>query len=356
MDHQPVLKRKVMHARPKAVSAPPPHPLVHALPRALMRAFSAATGLTCQAGAPTLSRVVLDEAGELLPDDGFVAILSNPDPEGAGGLIAMEGGLFVALVEAMTIGRLLPRAAALRRPTSTDAALLGAAVDRLLAELAAPPAELVANGDEPAPPSPPPPLGAGWRLMRHVTDLRLLSALMEAGSYDMARIPITLSGGEATRSGGLQLLLPTPPPAAPAAPLRVVEPAPDGAEDADSVLTMPMGDDNDNDALEKRILAAPVALNGILGRVVLPLSQVMKLKPGQRFEFPMARLEEVEVTGLDDRTRALARLGQWRGMRALRIVTVSETAGPMVHRILPEGSDRAGGFIPAHPLGAGPES
>lgn len=151
-----VLRRKVLRPRPAPVAAP--SGAERSLTRAALKAISAVAGLSAHCGAVAERRLRLDEGLERLPDDGYVALLT--DAEGAAGLVAMDAGLFAALVEAITLGRLPAQAPPPRRPTPTDAALLAAVVEPILAEA----------GE-----------GQGWRIARPIADLRLLPALMEEG-------------------------------------------------------------------------------------------------------------------------------------------------------------------------------
>lgn len=278
-----VLRRKAL--RPRVAADPVGSAPARALPRAVMRAVSEGAGLSAQVGTVTQRRVSLDEGLERIADDGFVALLAR---EGGTGLAVLGADLFAALIEALTLGRLgAAGPGAPRRPTSTDAALMGAVVDRLLAGLDG------ADGDGP------------WRMVRAVGDLRVLPAILDEGDYDLADADVRLAGarGPGTlRGGALMLLLPVPAPAAEAPPLAGPDPFAAGFEAA--------------------VAGAEVVLKAVLGRVALPLEQALALRVGDRLELPLSRLEEVEVLGLDARPQARARLGQAQGQRALRVTAL----------------------------------
>jgi len=313
MTDQPLLRRKIVRRQPPPADGPAGSAPARALPRAVGRALDRATGLTARAGSVTESRLKLDEVTELLPDDGFVGLLT-PGPGGDGGgcgLVAMDAGLFAALIEALTMGRLSERPPPPRRPTPTDSALLATVVDEALAGLAG---LVTAEGGGGAGQSVP-----SWCLSRGIADLRLLAALLDEGSYTRLHLPLTLGAGSAVRSGALTLLWPeaSPQPEARSGP----RPAAGG--------TGPVrpGGDAAPEGLTERVMSAPAQLNTVLGRLVLPLAEVLSLAPGRCFELPVGQLEEIELIGLDGRCQALGRLGQTRGMRALRLVSITDPGG-----------------------------
>lgn len=337
MTQQPVLRRKVVRPRPQAEPAPQISDLARAIPRALVRAVSAAAGLTAVVGPVTETRLSLDEMLDRLAEDGFVALLSPASGRSGSGLAILEQPLFSGLIEAMTLGRLSPRVPDTRRPTATDTALLGAVVDQTLAELA-PVLGLTADqsgapGDMGGGSPPPPdrqsaPTGARWHMTRCVSDLRLLGAVMDEGGYRMLAAPVRLTGDGASRDGTLTFVLPSlrrPDEAggqgAGRAPVV-------GAANADPAAGGPGATGQSADpfqsALEQAIMGAPVVLGSVLGRMPMTLEQAMDLRVGQRLELPLSQLEEVEVTGLDGTCQARARLGQSRGLRALRIIALNE--------------------------------
>jgi flagellar motor switch protein FliM len=316
MTQEPVLRRKVLRPRPRPTPEDGRTELARALPRALVRAVSAGAGLTAQVGAPTDSRQSLDELLDLIPEDGFVGLLSPAAADGGTGLAVLDQALFSGLIEAMTLGRLSQRPPGPRRPTGTDAALLGAVLDQVLAELVG-----VGLGGADVMSSPgaaagPDTLGR-WQMVRAVSDLRMLGAVMDDCPYRKLSSQMQLTGGEGRRDGVLTLLLPQPRRAEVrrGAPLY-------GSRDL--AAAPPDADDPFQSALEAAVMAAPVQLNTVLGRVPMTLSQAMELAIGQRLELPLAQLEEVQVLGLDGQPQALARLGQSRGMRALRIIALTD--------------------------------
>lgn len=278
-----VLRRKVV--RPRVADEPAGSAPARGLPRAVMRAISEGAGLSAQVGAVAQRRATLDEGLERIEDDGFVALLAQG---GAAGLAVLGADLFAALIEALTLGRLgAAGPAAPRRPTSTDAALMGAVVDRMLAGLE------TADGEGP------------WRMVRAVGDLRVLAAILDEGDYELVDADVRVTaprGPEGARGGALMLLLPVPAPAPVAPPVAGPDPFEAGFEAA--------------------VAGAEVVLKAVLGRIGLPLERALALQVGDRLELPLSRLEEVEVLGLDARPQARGRLGQAQGQRALRVTAL----------------------------------
>ena len=348
MTQEPALRRKTLRPRPR-----PPEPqdrLAGVVPRVMLRSFAAATGLEIDISGFGTARPRHDEVPEHLPEDAFVATmaLDRPDSGWGTGLICCDGAVFSGLVEVMTMGRLSERPPPPRRATATDLALLGALFDRMLLQLADALADEAPGGrsnghhaerataigpaaaggdDQPSgrqDQRQPAGSGAafqqrGWRIRRALHDLRLLSALLDEGPHLLLRMTMTLSSGTGNRSGEILMVFPEAgPPAMPMSktPAASIDPGlpPSSREDVDPF----------EKALTAQVMAAPVSLNGILGRIRLPLSGVMRLQVGDRLELPLSQLEEVEVTGIDGRPHGFARLGQTRGLRALRVIRITD--------------------------------
>lgn len=318
-----VLRRKVLRPR-SAERAAAGSSLARALPRALLRAFAAAASLTAQTGVVADRILPLAEALDLIDDDGFLALLAQPGQSGPGALAILDAGLFAALIEALTMGRLGPAPVGPpRRPTATDAALLGAVIDRLLADLdrdLRADRGLAAGGEGEGP----------WQMARGLADPRLLGAILDDGPYRLAQVPVVLAdaSGGTGRAGRLGLLVPVPQGVETGSAARG-GPARGGAEKAGTApaeAAAGVAPDAFGPAFETAVQAAPVLLTAVLGRVSLPLERALGLAVGQRLELPLAALEEVGLVGLDGQVHALARLGQSRGMRAVRILSLDAPA------------------------------
>lgn len=379
MTQEPVLRRKTQRARPAPPAAAAPAPLIRILPRTIVRAFSSGTGLGVEVGNVSTGPTTPEEVPERLPEGAFLATLSRrhpgAEPDHASvsgpGLVFCAAELHAGLIEALTIGRLAPTPPPPRRVTATDTALLGALFDRLLSGLAeaASEAGMPAGIDSPtrsAAAQSDAALLAGWKVARPVIDPRLIAALLDEGGYRLIRAPVTLSSASGQRSGDVGLVLPEGGGTqAVRGSGRRAGPAPVSAQGGGAAAGQRAGrllsnvgpeDTVDPDAavedrfaaaLKAQVMAAPASLNAVLGRVRMPLTQVMALKVGDRLEMPLSQIESVEIMGVDGRRRAEARLGQARGMRALRVTRISDavslvaSAAPQVD---PPAEDR---FIPA---------
>lgn len=299
----PVLRRKL------GVRAPAGGPVDPAearhLPRALARATSRIPGLVGSCSAPARRTATLAELLELIEDDAFVALIADED--GAVGLTAFDPVTTVALIEALTIGRLARKAPPNRRATPTDALLLSDLIDATLVEYDTHAAEAGQAAR------------LGFRFQRFPTDYRLLELQLEASRFDLVVQPLSLLGNDVRRDGQFLLALPKMPADEAAAPdlshaahrrARTAEARPEGWARA----------------LEAQVMAAPAQLTAVLGRLTLPLSEVMALGVGSRLTLPLAKLEEVEMQALDGQVLGLGRLGQYRAMRAIRLVELGTPA------------------------------
>ena len=379
MTQEPVLRRKTHRARPAPPAAEAPAPLIRILPRTIVRAFSSGTGLGVEVGAVSTGPTTPEEVPERLPEGAFLATLSrrlpgeeaDHAPESGPGLVFCAAELHAGLIEALTIGRLAPTPPPPRRVTATDTALLGALFDRLLSGLAeaasetVPPAALGTQTRSTAAQSDAAML-AGWKVARPVIDPRLLAALLDEGGYRLIRAPVTLSSPSGQRSGDVGLVLPEGGGAqAFRASARRAGPAPVSAHGGDAAAGQRAGrslsngrmedavgpeaevEDRFAAAIKAQVMAAPASLNAVLGRVRMPLNQVMALKVGDRLEMPLSQIETVEIIGVDGRRRAEARLGQARGMRALRVTRISEAVSLVASAASPVDPPAEDRFIPA---------
>lgn len=281
---EPFLRRKVTPRTPAsdggvAQGSGPAADLV----RAVSRILSSSTPLMAEDATLHRKSASLPELLDAIEPDSYVTTLFGGT---ANGLALIDQPGFVALIEAMTIGRLSPRAPAPRRATATDSALLAGFLDGVLADL---------RGD----------VAADHRCGRPMPDHRLIGVLLDDGLFDLVAVTARLVCGDVSRPVRLLLALPcakeaseTPPVAQPAADWRL--------------------------ALESAVLAAPSCLRAELGRITLPLFEVLELGVGSAMILPLSALEDIQLVGLDDTVQAAGRLGQSRGNRAVRLTRLSD--------------------------------
>ncbi len=268
-----------------------------AWPLALTRGAEEGAGLALGVLRVTGSRAGLAEVLERLPPMSLMGLCAGP--KGAGGLIALCPEVLAAVVERQTLGQVLPRPAAPRRPTRTDAAIAGGVIDGALTALEA---ALEEEADRI--------WAGGFRLSSVVEEVRALGLLLEEGDYRLLIAEVSLGGG--AKAGTVLLALPAagrgePPKKAGA-----------GAEAAAAMVWQA--------GLAEQVMGAEAALQAVLGRVTLTLAEVMALAPGEVLRLGGAALDRVDVEGGDGLRLAGGRLGQNRGMRAVRLSAAAEPA------------------------------
>lgn len=296
-EHDTLLRRKLTQ-RPVAQAETF---LASGLLRSFSRALSDTTPLVAESARLHRKAASLIELLDTIEPEAFVITLSDGARTGMA-LIDQSG--FSTLIEAMTIGRLSARAPVARRASVTDGALLAALIDRCLAGL-----------DDPDP-------AQAWRCARPVPDHRLLGVLLDDGRFDLVAITAELVAGDVARPLRLMLALPSEVSAPRVPTSDPVAPAPPTW----------------SEALEASVLGAPACLRAELGRVTLPLAEVLCLGTGSILTLPLSNLEEVRLVALDGTTQGLGRLGQSRGNRAVRLTTLpGQTPNVMMQDALPRG-------------------
>lgn len=239
----------------------------------------------------SLDRLSLSELLELPPDRALIAVLEGPG-EGLG-ILVLSAAVLAGIIEIQTIGRVTDLPPAQRRPTRTDAALVAGMIDAALAGLEE---ELRDEADLA--------WAGGFRYASFLEDARPLGLLLEDGPYRVLRAGVGLALG--AKTGEVILALP-----AEGRGQRPVPRRPEGeAAEAGPAFTLALGE---------QVLAAGARIDAQLGRLVLPLAEVMGLRPGQVLALPQAAIDRISVEGIDGRHLALAKLGQTRGMRAIRL-------------------------------------
>lgn len=274
----------------------PEEPAGRVLPRSFTRAANRVLGLVAQGAVCSSRTAAVPELLELIDPEGFVALLARGDEPP--GLVIFDPHAFVAVIEAMTIGTLGRRAPPPRRATATDAALIAELVDAVL-------------GDVDANPDPVDPFASGFRFGQHARDQRLLDVMLDDVSYALTVMDVEFNADDVVRKGRFILALPEAP-----------QPMIETFSFDEPAFDEPAQDSAWEEALQGAVMAAPADLRAVLGRVRMPLSQVLELGTDSRLVLPLAQLEEVQLEALDRRPVGLGRLGQYRGMRALRLTVL----------------------------------
>lgn len=298
-----IIRRKVAHAVLTGGEGGPGAD--HGWRLAFARAARDSASLMVEVAAMSVRRRSLAELLELPPERALLALLDGP--QGGLGLLVMSAEVMGALIEMQTTGRVSAAPPLTRRPTRTDAAMVAGVIDRALEELdsvLAEEADLVWAG--------------GFRYASFLEDPRPLGLLLEDHGYRVLSADLSLSAG--ARTGGLILALP--------AEGRGLRPVPKPGQ-ADRMAAAPAH--SFSDGLGEAVMAADCTLDAVIGRIRLPLRDVMALQVGQVLAMPKAALDRIGLEGINGNRVAVARLGQQQGMRALRLSQGLAGAAPGIN-------------------------
>jgi len=285
-----VIRRKIAAARAQMAEGGPGADRGWRL--ALARAARDCLGLPLEVTALAMQRASLAELLELPPSQALIAVLQGP-AEGMG-LLILSPPVLAAMIEAQTLGKVATAPIASRKPTRTDAAMVAPTLDAALEGLEqalAQEADLHWAG--------------GFRYASFLDDPRPLGLLLEDIDYRVLTADLSLGLG--ARHGAVLLAV----PAQGKGVLPVVALAgPDTAAQTGQAFAQALADQLD---------AVSCVLDAVVSRVSLPLARVMALKVGEVITLPRAAIDRISFEGLDGRALAEGRLGQNRGMRAIRL-------------------------------------
>lgn len=228
------------------------------------------------------------------------------------GLMILSGQMLAAMVEMLTLTHLsahLPDEADLRKPTRTDAAMAVEFIDAALAGFEQIFAEGgggggAGGGD----------WAAGYRYAAFIDDPRPLHLMLEDGDYHLLAADLVLEDG--SRSGKIYLALPTLPPT-----FDFAEFAPSDST-ADPAPIIEAQEDTFQIDLAAQVQELGVQIDAALAQISLPIERIMRLAVGEVLPLKLANLDQISLRGTDGFRVAGARLGQNRGMRALRLTDV----------------------------------
>lgn len=281
-----VLRRKTRPGQRMARSGGPAKP-ARLLRLALARVANDMMDLALTLDDPADQMLSMAELLDRVEERALVLLLTGPGE--APGLCIVSPGLMAGVIEWQTIRRIAPATPPPRAPTRTDASILSGWIDRVLAGLAAAlPVDCTLHSDLP------------YRFGSFLADPRPLGHLLEDVPHRVFTAEITLDGGP--RSGVLTLGFPVPDPALSAAGTAA------GAAPGDWQATV-----------ERNVMGSETRLDAVLGRISMPLSQLVDLRVGARVPLSMAMVDQVRLEGADGRAIGTGRLGQSKGHRALRL-------------------------------------
>lgn len=309
-----VLRRKAGGAARAAAAGP--DGAARAFRLALARAARDEVGLDLEVTRLAEARMSLAELLEQPPDRAFLAMLEGP--EGGLGTMALSPEVMAALIEVQTTGRLTGAPPPPRRPTRTDAAMVAGTLDRALRDMEAGLAE-----------SPDLAWAGGFHYASFLDDARPLGLLLDDQPYRVMTATVVL--GDAGRQG--RVLLALPAEGRGPKPVAKKPAAPDPAQAARAW----------SQALSAAVAQSEVTLHAVIGRIRLPLAQVSAFRVGAVLPIGQASIDTVALEAAGGRKVAEARLGQNRGLRALRLNRI-EDAGAAARAPVP---------VAPHPAAAG---
>lgn len=314
-DQGDVLRRKLAAARPVEAGTESGG---RAWRVAFARAARNCIGLDLDVPILRDDRRSLGELLDLVPDRGLLAVLEGPE-QGLG-LLVMSPDLLAAVIEMQTIGRVAATAPLPRRPTRTDAAMSARLIDAALATLETALAT-----------SPDLVWTAGFRYASFLDEPRPLGLLLDDVPYRLITCDLDIANG--ARQGSVLLALP--------AEGRGPEPAPAPPPNETPTTARAW-----TSAMETAVLGADVTLDAVIGRLRLPLAQAMALAPGMILPLKAARIDHVSVMIPGMPAIATAKLGQNKGMRALKLRRIqgdapATAAAPLADRAAPPPMMRA---------------
>jgi flagellar motor switch protein FliM len=282
-----VIRRKIDRARPALAEGAPGADRGWRL--ALARAARDAMGLELDFRSLSISRQSLAEILEQVPDRALLALLDGP--QGGLGVIMLAPSVTATFIEKQTLGRLGTQTPAPRKASRIDAAMVAGVIDRALAgldEALAEEADLAWAG--------------GFRYASYLEDARPLGLMLEDEAYRVLSAEVSLGGGG--REGRVILVLP--------AAGRGEAPQGSGsvADGEAPQFTL---------ALSAQVMQADCRLDAVIGRLTLPLRQIMALQVGETLLLPSAAVDAIALETLEGRRVGGARLGQQRGMRAVKL-------------------------------------
>lgn len=246
--------------------------------------------------------VSLAEVLDMPPDRAMIAVLEGPC-DGLG-LMAISAPILAAMTEMQTIGRVSAAQPTPRKPTRTDAAMVAGFVDTALAGLEAALAEaadLIWAG--------------GFRYASFLDDPRPLGLLLEDIAYRVLVADVSVEGG--TRTGQVLMALPAAGRGQrPKAVAHVLQAAETG-----HAFAADLADQVDGSAC---------VLQAVIHRLTCPISAVLALQVDDVVPMALASVDRIWFEGLDGQRIAEGRLGQNRGMRAVRLSPLVQTKAARV--------------------------
>ena len=334
---QTVMRRKAEAGRPAADGSPvtAERAIVQAVSKVAQDMFQ----LPAQVLSVTEGRRTLADLPEAIEPFSLIAIIEGP--EESMGIIALPPETLSVLIEVQTTGNLGKGPPPPRKPTRIDASMVVDCLDAILAMIE----ETLVETEAVI-------WAGGFRYASYLDDPRPLGLLLEDMGYRLWQLEIGFGAGF-ERKGKLVWAVPVNgrghslrrlPGLAEQGPVTPEREAEEWAH-----------------RLENSVMGASAQLDAVLHRVTLPLAAVMRLRPGMDIPIPSDALENLTVEGVGRRKLSAARLGQHRGLRAVRLVEQEDeemqaAPEPKVRRVVPPPFEAGASPFAGKPVSNGPRA
>lgn len=307
---QTVIRRKAEAGRPAASGTP--LTAERAIGQALSKVAQDMFALPLQVLAISEGRRSLADMPEALEPLSLIALIEGPE-EGLG-ILALPPETLSVLLEVQTMGTLAKAAPPPRKPTRIDASMVADFLDTVLAGIEESLAETEAVV-----------WAGGFRYASYLDDPRPLGLLLEDIGYRLWQVEMGFGAG-AERRGKLVWAVPVNGRGQALRRWPGMTDTPTGPGPGAATLEVQKAAEWQS-RLQASVMGAAAQIDAVLDRVSLPLSAVLRLRPGMSLPISADALENLTLEGAGRRRLATARLGQHRGQRAVRL-TETERAAP----------------------------
>ncbi|MCG6902320.1 MAG: FliM/FliN family flagellar motor switch protein [Rhodobacter sp.] len=236
--------------------------------------------------------ILPDALGNDLPESALFLRLEGPGL--AVGLVVACPQVVAAVIEAQTMGAVLNTAAVNRKPTRTDAVLVGGFLGKVLGAFG-----VMAQGCVPRPPV------DGYRCGAGLADARAAQMFLADVAHRSFRIGLDFANG--AKTGTLSLNFPV---------------------DRGSGALPGQSAENWHATLENAVMGTAARIEAVLCRIKLPLADVAALTVGDCLPLSGATLDGVLLVGSNGSPVMRARLGRSGSVRAVRLDLGSPAARP----------------------------
>lgn len=278
------------HDKPLQPKSGAEYALQLAIPRAIR---DVSDDLILKVSNSSQLRLSLAELLDHIPDFSMILMLEGPE-EGLG-LAVVSHGVCSLIIEKMTVGRCSPKMPLPRKPSKTDASIFSPIIDTILESL-----EVSLQEHENLV------WASGFHYAAFIDDIRPLGLMLEDISYRVVKSTLSVEGLE-ERADDIWFVFPAV-----------------GRGRHPNCVELLVGEPESQDVTFAKELAVNVGdaqcqLNAVLAKFPMTISNVMNFSVGQDIVIPGVDLARIALEGLNMSYIANAKLGQQKGMRAVRI-------------------------------------